>query len=229
MKLPLTLSFLLLLACLKLSAQTKAIQFGIKAGIATTSLSRTPGTDIKLDKADKSGFGYFAGAFASFNFNRFSLQPAIIFNALSSQSSQNAISGDIIYRTYGKWRLYYLQVPVNLIYNIPVQGGGFYVGAGPYIANALSGRFTPAVDPVLPNASSLAASPPFNAKFGNDDFSNFKRFDYGANAVAGFALNSGFMINAVYNLGIANIQGNDRYIYESTKTRSLGIALGYKF
>ncbi|HEY9196178.1 MAG TPA: porin family protein [Mucilaginibacter sp.] len=220
---------MLLLACLKLSAQTNGVQFGIKAGIATTSLSRTPGTDIKLDKADKSGFGYFAGAFASFNFNRFSLQPAVIFNVLSSQSSQNAISGDIIYRTYGKWRLYYLQVPVNLIYNIPVQGGSFYVGAGPYIAKALSGRFTAIENPGLPNASTVPTPSPFDAKFGSDPLSNFKSFDCGANAVAGFALNNGFMINAVYNLGITNIQGNDRYLYESTKTRGLGIALGYKF
>ncbi|WP_121812852.1 porin family protein [Mucilaginibacter kameinonensis] len=229
MKLPLTLSFLLLLACLKLSAQTKAIQFGIKAGIATTSLSRTPGTDIKLDKADKSGFGYFAGAFASLNFNRFSLQPAVIFNSSVNKTTENVISGDIVYRQYGKWHLYYLQVPVNLVYNIPVQGGNFYMGAGPYITKILSGRFTPDPNPALPYAYGVPNFPPFNAKFGNDNFSNFKSFDYGANAVAGFALNNGFMINAVYNLGITNIQGNDRYLYENTKTRSLGIALGYKF
>lgn len=228
MKLRLTLSFLLLLACLKLSAQTKAVQFGIKAGIATTSLSRIPATDIKLENADKSGFGYFAGAFANLNFSRFSLQPAVIFNSSVNKTTEDVLSGDIVYRSYGKWRLYYLQVPVNLVYNIPVQSGGFYIGAGPYITKFLSGRFTP--DPNLASPYEYRAPnfPPFDAKF-SGTWSNFKSFDYGANAIAGFAMNNGLMINAVYNLGISNIQGNNNYLYKSTKTRSLGIALGYKF
>lgn len=226
MKFHLTLSSLLLLACFKLSAQTNVIQFGIRAGVSSTWLSRTPGTDVQIRDAEKSGSGYFAGAFASFNVNRFSLQPAIIFNSLSSKTTEEVLSGDIVYRMYGKWRLYYIQVPVNLVYTIPVHGGKFYLGAGPYIGWALSGRFTP-VGNESPGQSSPADFS-FKAKFGSDDRSNFKSFDYGANVVAGFEFDNGLMINAVHNLGLANIEvGN--YPYQKTKTRNLGIALGYKF
>jgi len=227
MKFRLTLSFLLLLTCFKLSAQTEAIQFGIRAGVSSTSLSRKPGTDIQIHDADKSGAGYFAGAFASFNIDRFSLQPAIIFNSLSSKTAEEVLSGDIVYNMYGKWRLYYIQVPVNLIYNIPVQAGHLYVGAGPYIGTALSGKFTPALGNESPGQSS-PVDLSFKARFGDDNRSNFKSFDYGGNAVAGFEFDNGLMINAVYNLGLANIQ-SDNYLYNSTKTRSLSIALGYKF
>ncbi|WP_431199517.1 hypothetical protein ACQ86K_33240 [Mucilaginibacter sp. P19] len=55
MKLHLTLSSLLLLACFKLSAQTNAIQFGIRAGVSGTWLSRTPGTDVQIRDAEKAG------------------------------------------------------------------------------------------------------------------------------------------------------------------------------
>jgi hypothetical protein len=227
MKFRLTLSFLLLLTCFKLSAQTEAIQFGIRAGLSSTSLSRKPGTDIQVHDADKSGAGYFAGAFASFNIDRFSLQPAIIFNSLSSKTTEEVLSGDIVYNMYGKWRLYYIQVPVNLIYNIPVQGGHLYVGAGPYIGTALLGKFTPASGNESPGQSSPVDFS-FKARFGDDNRNNFKSFDYGGNAVAGFEFDNGLMINAVYNLGLANIQ-SDNYLYNSTKIRSLSIAFGYKF
>ncbi|AYL97746.1 hypothetical protein [Mucilaginibacter celer] len=71
MKLSLTFSLLLIFIGFQLSAQTKPVQFGLKAGISTTSLSRKPATDIQIDNPEKNAFGYFAGGFVDFNIGNF--------------------------------------------------------------------------------------------------------------------------------------------------------------
>lgn len=229
MKLPLTLSALLIIIGFKLSAQTKIIQFGVKAGIGTTSLSRTNGVDIKLQDAEKNALGYFAGAFVDFKFGRFSLQPAAIYNSIAGNTTEQFVSGDIAQRKYGKWRLNYIQVPVNFIYHFPVDGGKLFIGAGPYVSKPLSGHFTAPPDNPSPYSLQFASTDPnIDAKFGSGPGKNFKAFDYGINALAGFEFNGGILINAVYNAGLSNIQV-DKYLYTSTKTRSLGISIGYKF
>jgi hypothetical protein len=233
MKLRLHLSALLIISSIKLSAQTKAIDFGVHAGIASTSLGRTLGKDFILQEPDGSGLGYFAGLFASFNIGQFSLQPGVDFSSIAGKSTEETQNGDIIDRAYGRWRLNYIKVPVNLIYNIPANGGQFYVGAGAYFSSALSGKFTPSADNYSSNQQTLIAHYTKSAKFGNDNKSDFKKTDYGVCALAGFAFDNGVMINAIYNLGLVDVQSRNYtyggYLYESAKLSSLGLSLGYKF
>lgn len=229
MKLHLTLSFLLIFISFKLSAQTKPVTFVVKAGVSTTSLSRTPGTDIRIKDPEKNAFGYFAGAFVSFNFHQFSVQPAVIFNSIAANTTEEIVSGDIVDNKYGKWRLNYIQVPVNLVYHFPVEGGKLFIGAGPYASKPLSGHFTvPADNPSPASSQFRSVDPNIDAKFGSGQDKNFKAFDFGINALAGFEFTNGIMINAVYNAGLSNIQ-TDKYLYNSTKIRGLGISFGYKF
>ncbi|WP_425373716.1 outer membrane beta-barrel protein [Mucilaginibacter celer] len=148
---------------------------------------------------------------------------------MAGKTTDEIIVGDIVYDKYGTWRLNYIQVPVNFIYHFKVQGGKLFIGAGPYISKPLSGRFTTPPDHPSPASSQFSATDPdIDAKFGSEPGKNFKAFDSGINALAGFEFSNGIIINAVYNAGLSNIQ-TDKYLYDSTKTRSLGISLGYKF
>jgi hypothetical protein len=182
-----------------------------------------------LQDAEKNALGYFAGAFVDFKFGKFALQPAVIYNSIAGNTTQPFLSGDIMQTRYGKWRLNYIQVPVNVIYHFSVAGGKLFIGAGPYVSKPISGHFAvPAEHPSTASSQLRSVDPNIDAKFGSTSGNNFKAFDYGINALAGFEFNNGILINAVYNAGLSNIQV-DKYLYNSTKTRSLGISLGYKF
>ena len=233
MKLKPTLFIFLIIASFKLSAQTRAIQFGVKGSINSVMLSRTLEQDYLVSNPEKALAGFSAGVFASFNMDRFALQPGIFFTARGGKTTEGIILGDIAFRGYGNWRLYYIQVPVNLVYHIPVKTGSFYLGAGPYIARGLKGKFTPqtldnnSIDESDQNDFSI------KAQFGNDNNSNFKSFDYGVNGIAGFQFNNGILVNAGYDLGLSNIQTNNILLnptfYSSTKNRSFNISIGYMF
>ncbi|WP_345951016.1 hypothetical protein ABDD95_06095 [Mucilaginibacter sp. PAMB04274] len=62
-------------------------------------------------------------------------------------------------------------------------------------------------------------------EIGKED--GIKRFDYGATALAGFRFNSGFLLSAGYDYGLANIYfGNDGAV---TKTRTFTVSAGFSF
>ncbi|MFA6087121.1 porin family protein [Mucilaginibacter sp.] len=233
MKLKPTLFIFLIIACFKVSAQTRAIQFGIKGSINAVTLSRTLEQDFLVSNPEKALTGFSAGVFASFNMDRFALQPGVFFTARGGKTTEGIVLGDIAFRAYGNWRLYYIQVPVNLVYHIPVKTGSFYLGAGPYIARGLKGKFTPQT--LDNNSIDESDQNDFNikAQFGNDNNSNFKSFDYGVNGIAGFQFNNGILVNAGYDLGLSNIQTNNILLnptfYNSTKNRSFNISIGYMF
>lgn len=219
---------LVFLTCTRLAAQTKAIQYGFKAGIGSVGFNRTPGQDILIDDPEKARVGFSAGVFASLNIDRISIQPGVFLVSRGAKTTDEIVSGDIVYSGYGSWRLYYLQVPVNLVYHIPVSGGSIYLGGGPYIATALSGKFNnKTLDGQTPGPTYDNAFDQ-KAKFGSGTFDNFKRIDYGVNAIAGFRFNSGLLINLGYEAGLANIQ-NDHYYYASTKNSGANISVGYLF
>jgi len=233
MKLKPTLFIVLSIAYFKVSAQTKAIQFGVKGSINSVTLSRTLEPDYLVSSTEKALAGFSAGVFASFNMDRFALQPGVFLTTRGGKTTEDILLGDIVFRGYGNWRLYYIQVPVNLVYRIPVQTGSFYLGAGPYVARALKGRFTPQTldNNVIDDTDRDDFG--IKAQFGNDNKSNFKSFDYGVNGIAGFQFNNGILVNAGYDLGLSNIQTNNILLnpalFSETKNRSLHISIGYMF
>ncbi|RWY47981.1 porin family protein [Mucilaginibacter gilvus] len=216
-----------LLAGLSTFAQEKPITFGFKAGIGVTSFSRPRNEDIIIANDDKAISGFTGGAYASFTIGRISLQPGVNYVTKGAKTTEDTFGGDIVFRTYGKLRLSYLQVPINVIYNLPVKGGSFFLGGGPYIAKGLKASFTPAsLDNGPDNNGDFD---PISYEFGDKSFRSFKSFDYGANLLAGFRISNGLQFNFGYELGLSNIQPNNPYYYySSTKTRSLIFSLGYQ-
>lgn len=234
MKLHVYLVAFLLTAALPALAQENAIEFGARAGIGISSLSRTVGhPDRRVEKPEGYAMSYFGAVFARLNMGAFALQPEVSFNAIAGKTTEEVLNGDIVFETYGKWKLNYLRVPVNLIYNIQAEGAKFYFGAGPYFAKALSGKFTPDDDTFAEGQfhQQYIDYYSIDAKFGDDNRSNFKSFDYGINALAGFEFANGILVNANYSRGLANAQTmRDQYsLYKSARITNIGISVGYKF
>ncbi|QTE39439.1 porin family protein [Mucilaginibacter gossypii] len=150
------------------------------------------------------------GAFVDFKFGNVSLQPALNFTGKGGSSS---VSFDGEANSGGKVKLYYLQVPVNVVYHVPAVVGDFYLGAGPYLGMGVSGK-------AKDNSGNSE-----DIKFGSGQ-DEIKRTDAGLNAIVGFKFKTGFLINANYDWGLTNITNVDGI---KLTNRVFGISVGYAF
>jgi hypothetical protein len=91
-----------------------------------------------------------------------------------------------------KMRLYYLRIPLNLLYGAEVRGGAkFFIGGGPDFGFGLFGK----------------TSAGFQSQNSFED-SLFKRFDFGLNFISGIELQSGVRFSINYDLGLSSIIGD---------------------
>jgi hypothetical protein len=228
------LIFSLLFAGTSLLGFAQLPTFGVKGGVnfATLSASGTPnnvvpGTNLMTSPGSVTSVN--AGIFADIKLGHFSLQPAV--NFTGKGGTFHGFTGPIPSTTPGEastsevnsnYKLYYLQVPINIVYHIPVLIGDIYFGAGPYGAFGLSGK----VKLTGTNTKTGAISAGNDVKFGNES-GDIKSKDFGANAIAGIKLKNGLLLNINYDLGLTNIlpdaDGN------KLKTRVLGASVGYAF
>ncbi|WP_316844377.1 porin family protein [Pedobacter psychrodurus] len=129
----------------------------------------------------------------------------------SSFSPNNNISGKI--------NLLYFEIPANAVTYIPVGKDRLFFGLGPYIGIALSGtaKYTYTnTDVVRPDKQ--------NIKFGADQ--DFKRFDFGGNALAGYQLNNGLNVHAGISTSLLKIS-NSKDTYLKAKNLVYSIGLGF--
>jgi hypothetical protein len=132
---------MLFVSALSLPAFAQSVKFGVKTGLNES----TP--DVDKTSSDFSNLsGLNAGAFAEFEFGKLSLQPGLYFTQKGFNSKTSIIvpvpqggpSGS--FNATGRVRLNYLQLPVNVLYNIAVKPGKIFLGGGPYYGYALSGN-----------------------------------------------------------------------------------------
>jgi hypothetical protein len=147
------------------SAQTKTT-FGITGGLNFAKLTTSfEGASFSASTGSLTHFsaGIFADAPVGGNF---SIQPGLYYTGKGGKSTFEGESS--------KLKLSYLQLPVNVVYNVPVSAGKFFFGAGPYAAYGLSAK--------AEDDSGVSEK----LKFGNDNGSNIKRTDFGATGLVGF-------------------------------------------
>lgn len=189
---------------------------GIKSGVNFASITNS----IDGSSVTSSALTTFnAGIFVDIKFGNTSLQPALNFTGKGG-SGNNDFNGNT--------KLYYLQLPVNIVYHVPAVIGNFYFGAGPYIARGLSGKETdlrvvnPAPITEHPGGPSIINE---DIKFGSGT-DEVKSTQIGADAIVGFQFKGGFLINANYDLGLTNDSNNPS---EKSKSHVFGISVGYTF
>lgn len=125
----------------------------------------------------------------------------------------------------------YLELPVNFVFKIPFGNGNrLFLGAGPYIAMGIGGK-TKGEYQSLSGTSSYEKDIEFNNDdpftTGQEDASvnKLRRFDYGANALAGFETGK-FMIGVNYGYGLAKIASTQANDDDQNKHRVWSISLG---
>ena len=118
-----------------------------------------------------------------------------------------------------KTSLDYIEVPLNLMYRIPVGNGDIFFGAGPYIAIGISGKIT-----VDSNTGGQTSHQTQNVTFGSGD-TDIKNPDFGFNAMVGYELDGGLMVSAGYGLSSTSSSNDSGNI----KNQGFSLSLGYFF
>lgn len=98
------------------------------------------------------------------------------------------------------WKTNYIELPVNLIYKLPVTSKvSFIIGAGGYASYLLNSKTS--YD--LFNASGELQS--YNDKLAyGDQVKSYNKIDYGINAIAGLDFNDRILFTANYSKGLSN-------------------------
>jgi len=215
------LSILLIAAISPVFAQT--VKFGISGGLneSILSIQNNPSNNNSSRLA-----GFNAGIFSDIDFGKISIEPGLFYTTKGKNnisSATDAISGAIFYSksqvTYS-----YLQLPVNVLYNIHVGAGKFFVGGGPYLAYGLSGKGK-GTTTVTQNGATTTNDENYTLTFGSTD-NDVKRFDFGLGALGGFQLNNGVSINVGYQRGLTNIENTST---NTVKNNVITVSLGYAF
>lgn len=123
----------------------------------------------------------------------------------------------------------YIEVPVNLVFKTPTGAAKFFVGAGPYVAMGVGGKFK--ADGLLNFEEKIQFSDddPLTAEEEGAGAFIMRRFDYGLNGTVGIEA-SNLVISANYGLGLAKLQsGSDSGSDQNNKHRVLSFTLGFKF
>jgi hypothetical protein len=169
--------------------------------------------------------GIKLGVRAGVNFNipitpdRLVLQPGIFYSIQGMKSEEDGFAQNIT--------LHYAQIPVNLIYmfNDPSEGR-FFVGVGPYVGIAFSGK----------NKTHGGGGPDktTDLTFGSGADQSLGRIDYGAQASLGYLLRSGIFFRGMYQHGIGDLVPSESplqteaYVHNTCITISVGYQLGHK-
>ncbi len=145
--------------------------------------------------------GFHAGVYTEYALNKkasWALQASLSYNTIgrnfskSYDSTKSFISdtSSII----AKWRIGYAQLPVNLVYRVPVSSNvRFIAGAGGYAGLQLNSK----TSYQLFNASGEESN--FENKMATGEPVNkYNKLDFGVNALAGFDFNDRIMLTANY-------------------------------
>jgi hypothetical protein len=190
------------------NAFSQSALFGIKGGVNFAQLystfDNTTGSASTGLLTTYSG-GVFADVMIS---DKISIQPAFNFSGKGGKER----NGDSVIKA----KLFYLQVPVNVVYHAEIDPGEIYFGAGPYIAYGLSAKV---------QINDGKSSQTQNIGFGGGE-DKYQSLDAGFNALLGIKLDNGLLLDVHYDFGLTNVSNISG---TNTTNRVFGVSVGYVF
>jgi hypothetical protein len=206
--------FLISVTCMALqyTGSAQNARLGITAGTVFSNYSiSAEGITIK----GKSRTGLTAGVLADIPIGKsLSFQPAV--NFVQYGTTFEEVSGD--YTATDKVKINSIEIPLNVLYNLPAGKGRFFVGAGPSLSFHLSGKRN-SYD------SENGNQPEVTLKFGSNADADMKSLNIGANFTAGYVFTNGLFISACFNAGLSNLEPDSEDA--STKSHYFGIRIGF--
>ncbi len=210
MKRHILILFLISIVGVAKAQDSSKVRVGFKIGWSEVYTDRSS-TQAEMNPASMRSLSAFSGALLVDIplYKSLSLQPAIEYGVKGqSRKYYNATSAM-------EYKIKYWTLPLNLVYKYK----GFYVGAGPYGAYAVNGKFKQGGSSRDVNIGENY----FSASSKNND--DWSVYDIGVNGILGYKLWK-FTIGVRYDLGLRDIDPNPYY---SSKTRRAGIEIGMLF
>nr|WP_223707130.1 porin family protein [Niabella beijingensis] len=212
-------------------AAMSQVEIGIRAGANFSNATIKDADNNKVDT--KLNPGFHAGV--TFDIpvaDEFYVQPGALFSTKGFKTDNSYFGGNA--NTNSKVSASYIEVPVNFLYKPELGSGKLLLGAGPYVAYGIGGKWDSKV-----SSGNNSISTDGKLEFKNDtkDASGGdkqiygKPFDAGANLLVGyeFANKLSFQLNG--QLGLLNIvpKVNGDKPDAKMKNTGFGISVGYKF
>lgn len=145
--------------------------------------------------------------------NLFSIQPGISLQGKGAKYFDNGT-------TQVEDNILAIEVPVNLLVNLPAGPGHLFIGGGPYAGFNISGQRE-----VISGTTSES-----KLNIGNNSGDDLKALDFGVNFLAGYQLNSGLNFGAGYGLGLTNLRPTSTSATNvEQNNRVLSFSVGYAF
>lgn len=221
--------FLLLAASVVSAAAFSQVKWGFQAtgNVGSASIPADDGVMYHKSPRLGAGIGVVADIFLG---DVMSFRPSLNFIQKGMKTRATETFGTGLIEVSLSTRLNYLELPMNLTYNVPIANGKVFFGAGPSVGYGISGK--------AKAESSISGMPDMEDGYISDERdafkkvedggAGFKRFDVGATAIAGLQLNSGLFVNAGYLHSFSNaLEDSDDGKYKSRGfTLTLGILLG---
>lgn len=176
----------------------QTIKYGIKAGPNISNLN-----GYYTGAAEGSLTTFAAGGLANiFVSNIFFVEPEFLFSEKGNNSA----------------KLNYIEIPVNIMFQEPLESSNLYLGLGPYLGIGIAGKI---------QKFNYYNNEPVNTfskiKFGNSANDDFKKTDFGLNLKTGIQLDMGAFVSLNYSLGLTPITPSAA----TAKNRYLGISVGF--
>ncbi len=223
-------SGLLLLILFLAALFTKAqLRVAIVGGINSSSVKETndlPGWDsISNNYSSRTGvhFGFMADLPFSY-ISKFYFQPGIIFYTKGRKYTAPYDSTGAIKSFSSSQFVNYIDVPLNLVFKIPLgKKNKFMIGGGPYASFFYNGKEK---SETVYNGGGFASTENNDLPVGKKT-GQYKTFDYGVNALAGFEFGRVFL-TANYSRGLGDFYtpAYDGHLNHQVIGGTLGIYLG---
>ena len=114
-----------------------------------------------------------------------------------------------------------IDLPLNFVYVVPTHSGRFFLGLGPYLSLALSGK-------VHNELTGSDTSLTFNSS--DETGLPTNRFDIGLNVITGYEFRNGFFCTLNYAHGFRDFRVElDNATNPSNKNTLIGLGIGYMF
>lgn len=213
-----------------------ALLFGALLFSSATVFAQTSSAIIKggvnfanISNNDDGGYddnrmltSFHVGVIGDFNLTEFlALQPGLLYTGKGIKLENN--TQELTFNPR------YLELPVNLVFKTPTGNAKFFIGAGPYVAMGIGGKFKGNGLIDFEEDIRFTDDDPLTSEEEGAGAFRVRRFDYGLNGIIGIEA-SNLVISAGYGLGLAKIQsGTDSNDDQNNKHRVFNVSLGFRF
>lgn len=229
----------LLVACGALSLQAQDIKIGGKVGLNLADVGQNYAEE-DFESATNMKPSFHVGIVADIGLtDELTVQPGILFSQKgASFDLEENFEGAENVDGYDRLTLNYIEIPINVTYNI----NDFQIFAGPYVGIGIGGmnKFDYSYEDPLFGSISEEGEISYKPFFGEvkegdleEDENAFSALDFGVNLGLGYNVGP-VLINAGYSLGLANLtpsydfEGFDRADLKQTN-RVITLSLTYFF